>query len=151
MVYQLKSQFISRLPIPNASAADKEALGSLAMELTADAAARYALHEKVRHRLRADLGAPTPGLNQKLTAWWTLDFAGLQTELGKVYKKSIPVKDRDEWEAWFGEQCAAHRQHTDAIIRRETDLNARVYALFGLAAAEIQRIEAATKYRYGEV
>ena len=35
--------------------------------------------------------------------------------------------------------------------KRETDLNARVYALFGLTIAEIQRIEAATKYHYGKV
>ena len=85
------------------------------------------------------------------TAWWTLDFAGLQTELVKVFKKAIPVKERDEWEAWFEEQRAAHTRYTDAIIARETALNARVYALFGLEEAEIRIIEAATKYRYGEV
>ena len=138
-------------PSPNAPDADREALGALAQEITTEAKARYALHEKVRHRLRADLGTPDLGLNQKLTAWWTLDFAGLQKELLKVFKKTIPVKERDEWEAWFREQCTAHQRHTDAIIERETDLNARVYALFDLAAEEIKLIEAATKYKYGEV
>lgn len=44
-----------------------------------------------------------------------------------------------------------HRQRTDAIVRLETALNARVYALFGLSGAEIALIEASTKYRYGEV
>lgn len=44
-----------------------------------------------------------------------------------------------------------HEQHTGMIIGREADLNARVYALFGLAAGEIALIEAATKYHYGEV
>ena len=46
---------------------------------------------------------------------------------------------------------AAHRQCTGAIITRETDLNAHVYALFGLAAEETALIEAVTKYKYGEV
>ena len=45
----------------------------------------------------------------------------------------------------------AHTERTSAIVAQETDLNARVYALFGLAEAEIALIEAATKYRYGEV
>jgi hypothetical protein len=36
-------------------------------------------------------------------------------------------------------------------VRPETDLNRRVYALFGLSAAEIKIIEESTKYRYGEV
>ena len=33
----------------------------------------------------------------------------------------------------------------------ETDLNARVYALFDLTPAEIMIIEERTKYQYGEV
>jgi hypothetical protein len=33
----------------------------------------------------------------------------------------------------------------------ETELNARVYALFDLSPAEIRIIEESTKYRYGEV
>lgn len=41
--------------------------------------------------------------------------------------------------------------HTDAIIERERALNARIYALFGLDAGEIALIEAATRYKYGEV
>jgi hypothetical protein len=36
-------------------------------------------------------------------------------------------------------------------VGRETDLNARVYALFALTPAEIALVEASTKYRYGEV
>ena len=149
--YRLFDQYMRPLPVPNAPDAEREAIGTLAQEITAEAQARYARHEKVRHRLLADFGSPGVRLNQKLTAWWTLDFAGLQAEMGKVFQKTIPVKERDEWEEWFGEHCAAHRQHTDAIVMRETALNARVYALFNLAPAEIALVEAATKYEYGEV
>ena len=43
------------------------------------------------------------------------------------------------------------RQRTAEIVRLETQLNARVYALFDLTPAEIKLIEESTKYRYGEV
>ena len=46
---------------------------------------------------------------------------------------------------------ADHDRLTAAIVRHETDLNARVYALFDLAPADIRLIEESTKYRYGEV
>lgn len=149
--YRLIDQYMRPLPVPNASDAERDAIATLARDITAEANARYALHESVRHRLRADLGSPNISLNQKLTAWWTLDFAGLQTELGKVFKKTIPVKDRDEWEEWFSAQRTAHTQHTASMVARETDLNARVYALFHLDPAERALVEAATKYEYGEV
>jgi len=149
--YEVQPEPLGRFPVPNATDAERDAIATLARDITAEANARYALHERVRHRLRTDLGSPNISLNQKLTAWWTLDFAGLQTELGKVFKKPIPVKERDQWEEWFGAQRTAHTQHTAAMVARETALNARVYALFHLAPAESALVEAATKYEYGEV
>jgi len=44
-----------------------------------------------------------------------------------------------------------HERRTAEIVRLETQLNARVYALFDLTPAEIKLIEECTKYRYGEV
>ncbi|MHB9107877.1 MAG: Eco57I restriction-modification methylase domain-containing protein [Armatimonadota bacterium] len=152
--YQQKSQFISRLPIPDAPPADREAIGGLALAITEQASERYALHERVRHRLTADLRTFNPlasGLNQKLTAWWALDFPTLRAEVKKVFKRDIPLNERDEWESWHAAQRAAHAHLTADIVHLETDLNARVYALFGLTAEEIGMIEELTKYRYGEV
>ena len=37
------------------------------------------------------------------------------------------------------------------LTRPHPKINARVYALFGLADAEIALIKVATKYQYGEV
>jgi len=51
----------------------------------------------------------------------------------------------------LAEQRATHERHPEAIVRLEADLNARVYELFDLTAAEIELIESSTKYRYGEV
>ena len=46
---------------------------------------------------------------------------------------------------------ATHPAHPARIVALETELNAQVYALFHLTPEEIALIEAATKYRYGEV
>ena len=149
--FQLFAQYISRLPIPDAPASEREEIGALAMGITEAARARYALHRRARRRILSDLGAPGAKLNQKLTAWWELDFAAFRAEALKVFKRDIPLKQRDEWEEWLQSQRDAHNTHTDAIIAGETALNARVYALFGLSDSEIALIEASTKYRYGEV
>jgi hypothetical protein len=149
--YEVQPEPLSRFPTPNAPDADRDAIGTLALEITAEAKKRYALHEKVRQRLQTDFGSSGTALNQKLTAWWSLDFPGLRRELVKVFKRDIPVKERDDWQEWFEAQTKAHTERTSAIVARETDLNARVYALFKLKEAEIALIEAATKYQYGEV
>jgi len=147
----MKSQFISRLPIPDMPETEREELGRLARAITEQARARYALHGRVRHRLLADLGIPGKTLNNRLTAWWDLDFPALRAELNKVFQRDIPLKDRDAWESWLETNCAEHTRHTAEIVRLETELNTRVYALFNLTPDEIETIEAGTKYRYGEV
>jgi hypothetical protein len=133
------------------NATERESIGGLTMAITEQAKARYDLHRRARHRIESDLGTPGKRLNQKLTAWWTLDFPSFRAEIKKVLKHDIPLRDRDDWEAWLDERRAEHDRHTAEIVRLETELNARVYALFDLTADEIQTIEEITKYRYGEV
>ncbi len=121
------------------------------MRITAEARAGYELHRRARRRILADLGTPDRALNQKLTAWWDLDFPAFRAELQKAFRCDIPLKDRDDWEEWLAARRAEHRQRTEAIVRMETELNAHVYALFDLTPAEIAIIEESTKYKYGEV
>ena len=90
-------------------------------------------------------------LNQKLTAWWELDFAGFLAQVRAALKREIPVRQRDDWEGWLASGRAEHEGRTAEIVRLETQLNQRVYTLFDLTAAEIKVIEESTKYRYGEV
>jgi hypothetical protein len=106
---------------------------------------------RVRHRILTDLGAPGVRLNQRLTAWWALDFSALRREVKTVFKRDIPLKERDEWESWLTAQRTAHERLTAEIVRLETALNAQVYTLFDMSPAEVKVIEAATKYLYGEV
>jgi len=153
MRYQLKTQFIERLPIPPTTADDRAALGALALRITEQAKARYALHRDTRARISTDL-IPTSGsgkLNNALSAWWTLGFAAFRAEVKKALRADIPVRDRAGWETYLREQRARHDALTGDIVRLETELNAHVYRLFDLSAAEIALLEASTKYQYGEV
>jgi hypothetical protein len=149
--YRLFTQTMSRLPIPDAPTADRDAIAGLARALTEQARDRYTLHRQTRHRILTDLGQPAAALNQRLTAWWELDFPGFLAEARKAFKREIPLRQRDDWEGWLAARRAEHDQRTAEIVRLETQLNARVYALFDLAPAEIKIVEASTKYRYGEV
>ncbi len=69
----------------------------------------------------------------------------------KALKREIAVKERDDWEEWLDGQRVRHREHIEAIIHLETQLNERVYQLFDLTREEIALIEESTKYTYGEV
>ena len=149
--YRMFSQFLGRLPIPDAPAPERETIGALALAVTEQARARYALHQRTRHRILSDLGAPDSKLNRKLTEWWALDFAAFRKQVKKVFKHDIPLAQRDEWEEWLGSRRREHEGATAEIVRMETELNKRVYALFELTPAEIRIIEESTKYEYGEV
>ncbi|HSN74091.1 MAG TPA: hypothetical protein VL334_03240 [Anaerolineae bacterium] len=80
-----------------------------------------------------------------------LGFAGLLTQVRTAFNRDIPLRQRDDWENWLASRRAEHEERTAEIVRLETELNARVYALFDLSAAEIRIVEESTKYRYGEV
>lgn len=149
--YRLIDQYMRPFPIPELSLENEDVIGTLAMTITSHARDRYQLHRSVRHRIQSDLGTPDKKLNQKLTAWWELDFAVFRSEIKKVFKREIPVAERDEWEDWLAAQQAEHNRLTSEIIRLETELNAHVYRLFDLTPDEIQIIEESTKYHYGEV
>jgi hypothetical protein len=149
--YRMLPQFVSRLPIPDMTEDERALLSRIAVGITAQSRSRYTLHRKVRHRLTSDFGNTGAKLNNKLTNWWELDFAGLRTEINKVFRQEIPLRDRDELESWLEEQKAEHLKCTAEIVRLETELNSIVYSLFDLSSSEVNEVETQTKYRYGEV
>jgi hypothetical protein len=149
--FEIQPGELSRLPVPEASDEERGTVGRLAAEITVGSRIRYALHERSRRRILSDLGTPDKKLNQKLTAWWNLDFSAFRAEVKKVFKQDIPLSERDEWEDWLEGRREQHAQQTAGIVHLETHLNERIYGLFDLTADAIQVVEESTKYRYGEV
>jgi len=148
--YQQKIQFIVNLPIPSLTDAQRDHIGKLAQQLTETAKQRYEVRRKTTHRIVNDLGNSQAKLNQRLTTWWELPFKEFREELVKVFRRDIPLKDRDDWEALLRERTAEIGRLTDEIVRLETELNEAVYEVFGLDEEERALIERETKYRYGE-
>jgi hypothetical protein len=108
------------------------------------------LRRKTTYRIEHDLGTPNAKLNQRLLEWWELSFQEFRGELAKVFKRDIPLKDRDDWEALLRERTAEIERLTTEIVALEMELNTAVYDVFGLDEAERKLIEAETKYGYGE-
>jgi len=139
--YQCKKQFIRRLPIVEPDDGEKETLAELALSATSTAQERYKLHESVRNRVLTDLSPGKGKLNQKLTAWWGLDFPTFRKETSKALKADIPVKERNDWEEALGEWQAEHTKLTAQLVAAEEEINDRVYRLYGLSKADIALLE----------
>ena len=153
MIYQHFTQFMVNLPIPTLNDDQRAHIGGLAQQLTETARQRYEVRRRTTHRIARDLGAPgaeSVKLNQRLQEWWLLPFSEFREEARKVFKRDIPLKERDDWEELLRERAGEIRRLTDEIIRLETELNAAVYDVFGLDESERKLIEQETKYRYGE-
>lgn len=144
------TQYMERLPIPPLTDTQRETIGDLAQQLTTVAKQRYAVRRQTTHRIESDLGTSPGKLNQQLAIWWELSFNEFRNEIVKVFKRDIPLKDRDDWEMLLRERTTEIGKLTGEVVRLETLLNAEVYAAFGLNDDEIRLIEEETKYNYGE-
>jgi hypothetical protein len=148
--YQLFSQFVERLPIPDLTTTHESELAEFAETITAKAKERYQLHEAMRRRIATDLGKGGK-LNERLEEWWSLaDVAVLQAEVRKAFKTDVPVAEGDDWERFLLDRQGKHQQMTAEIVELETRLNQIVYEAFKLTPEETALIERATKYPYGE-
>ena len=141
---QINGKYIDPLPIPQASEAQRNSIKALADTAQTQAEARYALQDGLRHRI-PDLRptGSTTALNTKLKDWWLLpDFAAFRAEVKKCFKADIELSERTAWETWIKRDKAEILRLTAEIAKCETQINAQVYALFNLTAAEIKLLEA---------
>lgn len=142
--YRFKAQYIEQVPIPTASDAEKAELGTLAEAAQAAAEQRYKLQQSITRRI-PDLAADPASakLTTRLKEWWSLpDFAAFQREVKKALKAEIPLKQRSEWEDWITTTRTEINALSAEISRLETEINAKVYALFNLTPEEIELLEA---------
>ena len=149
--YNLSRQYVERLPIPDISETEQTPIADFARQITMLAQKRYQLHRRSRHRITSDLGTSDGKLNQKLTAWWGLSFQQFRSQIKRVFKHDIVLRERDDWEEWLKIQQENHEQLTSEIIHLETLLNEAVYDIFNLTHAERKIIEESTMFDYGIV
>ncbi|GER85664.1 hypothetical protein KTAU_42980 [Thermogemmatispora aurantia] len=150
LLYRLFTQYMEHLPIPELSEEQRQRIGTLARQLTEVARRRYSLRRRTTQRIIRDLGAGQQKLSERLSEWWTLSFDAFREELRRSFKRDIPLKERDDWEALLSERRQEIEQLTAEIVRLETALNQAVYDLFALDETERTLIDEETAYRYGE-
>jgi type I restriction-modification system DNA methylase subunit len=140
--YELRAQYIETLPIPNTSSTQKEIIGNLAASIQQLSEQRYTIEEKFRHRL-PDLCPEdrAPKLNKKMRQWWRLNFNELQKVVKSQFKTTIPLAERNDWEAYFELEKEKITELNQQITQQENQLNQEVYDLFELTPEEIQQID----------
>jgi hypothetical protein len=141
--FRMKSQYLEPLPIPDATPAQKAALGTLAETAQTHAEARHALQTALTRRI-PDLCPPgrDPKLTTRLQEWWTLpDFAAFRAEVKKVFKADIPLAERSAWEDWITRDRTEIARQSAEITKAEAQIDSIVYGLFDLTPDEIALLE----------
>jgi type I restriction-modification system DNA methylase subunit len=145
--FEQRAQYIETLPIPAATEQQQSELSHLSIACAQAAKARLAAQRGFGGRILDLLPTPMPkgaqaSLGDKLGCWWLLaDFKAFQAEVQKRFKTEIPLRERNDWEALFSEQKHSVQQLSANIAATERSIDAIVYTLFGLNAADIARVE----------
>lgn len=142
--HELRAQYVETLPIPSASTLQKAELVAIADAAQTAAGRRYELQQAITRRI-PDLAADPADakLTTQLREWWNLpDFAAFKQEAEKALKARIPLQERNDWENWITASRTAIHALTAEITRLESQINAKVYALFDLTSEEISLLEA---------
>jgi hypothetical protein len=140
---EAEAQYVERLPATNTDFSGD--YRKIAQTCTDAARERFAVQSRTRRRIRDLAPGTTRPSSGKLDDFWTLDFAGFRSEVKKSLGADIPVRQRDEWESFLAEASAQVNRLTAVIEAAERDIDAQVYALFDLTAAEIRLVEDAVK------
>src|SRR5262249_47004102 len=145
--YRCKGRYMSRLPIPNAPEAEREAIANLAQAATRLAAERYELVEAVCRRFQTSFGSLINiTLPEKLQNGPDPPSAEVGRELKKAFNKSRnPWEDPglvDLWEPYLKQRYEEHTRLSRHIAQAEAEINQRVYNLFNLSRTEIRLLEA---------
>jgi hypothetical protein len=144
--YRLIAQFMEEVPIPHASATERETIAAIASACSATALERYKAQSSFQRRLLQSFSENGSGqLNQKAEAWWELSL----NELGAALKQSFKLagnpmrnpKTADEWEPYLREKQKENVSLTKRLNDAELELNERVFRLFQLTPDEIKLLQ----------
>lgn len=132
----IKANQLEQIPIPEC--ADQQPFIDLAdkmLSLNKDLQSKRA---RFLRRLQDNM--PDIKITGALETFDTLDFAGFVAEL-KKQKIKLSLVQQDEWEDYFTQYKAALNDLSAQIAATDKEIDARVYALYGLADEEIKVIE----------
>ena len=135
---QVKIIYINPLPIKEIPFSDQQPFIDLADRMLAMNKDLQAKRARFLRRLQDNM--PEVKITGALETFDTLDFAGFVAEL-KKQKIKLSLVQQDEWEEYFGQYKAALNEISAQISATDKEIDARVYALYGLTEEEIKVIE----------
>ena len=134
--FHIYPEHIRNIPIPECT--DQQPFIDLAdkmLSLNKDLQAKRA---RFIRRLQDNM--PDIKITGTLETFDTLDFAGFVAEL-KKQKIKLSLVQQDEWEEYFSQYKTACNELTSAISATDSEIDTRVYNLYGLTDDEIKVIE----------
>ena len=132
----IKANQLEQIPIPECT--DQQPFIDLAdkmLSLNKDLQAKRA---RFLRRLQDNM--PDIKITGALETFDTLDFAGFVAEL-KKQKIKLSLVQQDEWEEYFAQYKSALNDLSAQISATDKEIDARVYALYGLTEDEVKVIE----------
>ena len=129
----IKTNQLEQIPIPTIDTTAQQPFITLASTM-------LTLHSQLQEKRSRFLRRLTENLEgvKVTTALQTfdeLDFAGFTAEL-KKQKIKLTLVQQDEWEDYFNQYKEACRQLTDQIAATDSEIDNRVFDLYGLTAEE---------------
>ena len=137
---EAEAQYIEKLIVPSFSSETSKMLSRLAEQSTANSQAQFAMISQTRNRIATDLGAGA-ALSRKLEHWHELDFTAFLAEVKRLFKTTVPPKERNMWEAYLKEEAAKVKTLSAQIVTAEAEINRLVYDAFELSSEEILLLE----------
>lgn len=125
------------IPIPIGSKKQIAEIEGLSIQIQSLKRQRFETLEAVRRRLRIEVaGSPNAKLSKKLEKWPALSFPELQSELQRLFKKTIPFQDRPAWEREFDKTRSSLATLERAIGKVSHELEQKVFEVYNLSDSE---------------
>ncbi len=137
-VYEYFEVGVGRLPIPVIPLADQQPFIELADKMLALNKDLQAKRARFLGLLRSNL--PEVKITGALADFDSLDFAGFVAEL-KKQKIKLSLVQQDDWLEFFDKYKTACNELSAQIAATDKEIDARVYALYGLTDEEIKVVE----------
>jgi hypothetical protein len=130
--------YLSKLPIPQISESEQQPFIKKAQDMLDLNKELSKLSNELLELLRVDLGISKS--TKKLESWYNLQDNEFFAEVEKQ-NKNLSLKDKSKWQNHFEEEKTKALELQNKISTTDNEIDAMVYALYGLNEEEIKTIE----------
>ncbi len=136
--FRFKTKYLEPMPLPEMTEESLQTLSSLADTMLSQ---NKSLQEKrSRFLRRVSENFENIKMTAALEKFDELDFKKFLGEL-KKQKFKLSLDKQDEWEEYFDKYKSECREISETIAKTDSEINQKVYSLYGLAAEEIAIVE----------